>query len=159
MREYQTHMERALLSFAHNGSDYLIAMGVAAMRHNPGTLPLLRMHLAGNQADLNDAFACVMGITRRLSERTRWRLHLRDLQTVAWVALSHHVVPVCGHCHGLRFLKAAEADTLLPIACPHCGGSGRRPVQKHLRWMIERVLVEMEVIEARTEVAINRIVS
>lgn len=157
MREHQTHLERA--SLAGNGSDYLIAMGVAAARHNPAILPMLRLHLASSPRDFIAAHAAMSGVVHRLNDRHRWRLRPREVDAVGWIALSHHIIPVCTHCHGLKFVKAAHADSLTPVACPHCKGDGRRPVTGGFKNQIEATLVALEIMTNQTEQLFRRIVS
>lgn len=157
MREHQTHLERAVL--AGNGSDYLIAMGVAAVRHNPGVLPLLRLHLASSPRDFIAAHESMSAVVHRLNDRNRWRLRPREIDSVGWISLSHHIIPLCTHCHGLKFIKSIHAPALMPLVCPHCKGDGRRPVTGSLKIQIEATLVALENMDNQTEQLLRKILS
>lgn len=143
----------------HRGDlDYIIALGVASARHSTVASPMMRLHLAATPAALRNAFQSVLGLTKRMNAKKNWRLNGKALQVVALQALSHHVNPVCGHCHGRKFELMEGAPALSARACKHCHGTGRRLVQKKYRDFIGQVIAALESIDEVTERAVARLV-
>lgn len=143
----------------HRGDlDYVAALGIAASRHGKVASPVMRVHYANSPGDLNSAFRAVVSLVKRFNAKRNWRLNAKSVQVVALHALSHHVDPVCQHCHGRKFELLEGSPTLSAKACRHCHGTGRRPVQKKHRDQIEHVIAALENIDSVTERAVARLV-
>lgn len=143
----------------HRGAaDYIVALGIAGIRHSAVASPMMRVHLAGRPDDLRAAFNAVLGLVRRLNLKKNWRLAGHSTQAVALHALSHHVDPTCPHCHGRKFELLEGSPTLSTKICRHCHGTGRRPVQKKHRDQINAVIAALESIDSVTERAVARLV-
>jgi hypothetical protein len=141
-----------------NDLDFVVAAGIAASRYGKAASPVMRVHYANSPADLNFAFRAVISMVRRFNAKRNWRLNGKSMQVVALHALSHHVDPICPHCHGRKFELIEGAPALSARACRHCHGTGRRPVQKKHREHIEAVISALEQIDAVTERAVARLV-
>lgn len=143
----------------HRGDlDYIIGLGIASARHSAVASPMMRLHLASTPAALRNAFQSVVGLTKRMNAKKNWRLNTRSIQVVALQALSHHVNPVCPHCHGRKFELMEGAPALSARHCKHCHGTGKRPVQKKHRDCINQVITALEQIDDVTERAVARLV-
>lgn len=143
----------------HRGDlDYIVALGFASARHSAVAGPLMRLHLASSPGALKVAFQSVLGLVKRMNAKKNWRLNTRSIQVVALQALSHHVNPVCPHCHGRKFELMEGAPALSAKACKACHGTGKRPVQKKHRDYINQVITALEQIDDVTERAVARLV-
>lgn len=138
--------------------DFVAALGIAGSRHSAVASPLMRVHLAGRPDDLNAAFRAVLALVKRFNAKRNWRLAGTATQAVALHALSHHVDPVCPHCHGRKFELQDNSPVLSTKACKACHGTGRRPVQKKYRDQISAVIAALENIDSVTERAVARLV-
>lgn len=107
---------------------------------------------------LKGAFQSVLNMVKRLNAKKNWRLNSRSIQVVALQALSHHIVPVCNHCHGRKFELIEGSPALSAKMCKHCHGTGKRPVQKKHRDYINQVIAVLEQIDDVTERAVARLV-
>lgn len=159
MLEPRRTLERVGLATLGGDRDALMAMGVAAVRGHAEALPLLRLHLAATKSDFEAATRYVLGVVNRLANKERWHIRTYQLDEIAATALAHHVCPVCRHCHGRKLVLSPGSDTLSPKACTHCRGEGRRPVQALFRNYIERTLVELEMLDNKTEASVRKILS
>lgn len=139
-------------------ADYILALAYASHRHGAVASPLMRLHLSGTHTNLKSAYNSVLGLVKRLNMKKNWRLHRRAIEVVAVQALSHHVAPVCPHCSGRKFEMAAGAPVLSTKVCKHCGGTGRRPIQKKYRDQIAGVITSLEQIDSLTQHAVARLV-
>lgn len=139
-------------------ADYIIALGVAGSRHSAVASPLMHLHLSGTNTNLKAAYNSVLALAKRLNAKKNWRLNGTALQAVALHSLSHHVVPICPHCHGRKFEVCDGAPTLSAEACKHCHGTGRRPIQKKHRDQIQQLIAVLESIDEVTERAVARLV-
>lgn len=143
----------------HRGDlDFIVALGISSSRNGAVASSLMRLHLASTPAALKAAYASVLNLVKRLNAKRNWRLAGHSMHAVALQALSHHIVPVCNHCHGRKFELIEGAPALSAKACRHCHGTGRRPVQKKHREHIEAVIAVLEGIDSTTERAVARLV-
>jgi hypothetical protein len=141
-----------------NDLDFITAAGIAASRHLKVASPVMRVHYANSPADLNSAFRAVISLVRRFNAKRNWRLNGKSMQVVALHALSHHVDPVCSHCHGRKFELLEGTPALSTKPCRHCHGTGRRQIQKKHREQIGHVIAALETIDEITERAVARLV-
>lgn len=147
------------LDVNHRGDlDFVLALGIAASRHGKVASPVMRVHYAKSPGDLNSAFRAVVSLVKRFNAKRGWRLNAKSTQVVALQALSHHVDPVCPHCHGRKFELLEDTPTLSTKICKHCHGTGRRQVQKKYRDQINYVISVLESIDEVTERAVARLV-
>lgn len=143
----------------HRGDlDYILALGVASHRHSAVSGPLMHAHIAGRPEDLKAAYKAVLGLVKRMNLKKGWRLAGHGMHAVALHALSHHISPVCTHCHGRKFELQDGAPALSAKVCKACHGTGRRPVQKKHRDQINAVIAALEVIDSATERAVGCLV-
>jgi hypothetical protein len=148
----------SLSTVSRTDLDYIIGLGIASARNGAVASSLMRLHLASTPAALKTAYASVLNLVKRLNAKRNWRLAGRSVNVVALQALSHHIVPVCNHCHGRKFELIEGAPALSAKVCKHCHGTGRRPVQKKHREHIEAVIAALEAIDSTTERAVARLV-
>lgn len=143
----------------HRGDlDFIVALGIASARNGAVAGSMMRLHLASTPAALKGAFQSVLNMVKRLNAKKNWRLNSRSIQVVALQALSHHIVPVCNHCHGRKFELIEGSPALSAKMCKHCHGTGKRPVQKKHRDYINQVIAVLEQIDDVTERAVARLV-
>ncbi len=139
-------------------ADYIVALGIASRRHSAVAGPLMRVHLAGSQVAIKNAYNSVLSLVKRVNAKKNWRLNSHAVGTVALQALSHHVAPTCPHCHGRKFELQEGSPVLSTKVCRHCSGTGRRPVQKKYRDQISHMVSVLESIDDVTERAVARLV-
>lgn len=142
-------------SGGHTGIDYVLAMGVLAARCQAEALPILRLNSMAIGSDFEDAYLYTLGLARKLQMRRRWTMPYAAVCQVARTALALHVNSVCPHCNGLKFKVTPGTPNLSTAVCPHCRGDGRRQLPAKYRDEIGQVLVEMEVLDDKTEAAIR----
>lgn len=143
----------------HRGDlDFIVALGIASARNGAVAGSMMRLHLASTPAALKGAFQSVLNMVKRLNAKKNWRLNSRSIQVVALQALSHHIVPVCNHCHGRKFELIEGSPALSAKMCKHCHGTGKRPVQRKHRDYINQVIAVLEQIDDVTERAVARLV-
>lgn len=162
---HQTFRERASLAASsshlrqasHNcsGIDYVLAMGVAAARGNAQALPILRLNAMATGPDFEAAYLYTLGVARKLQARRHWHVTYAAVCQVARTALAMHVNPVCPHCNGLKFKVAAGAPGLCAVLCPHCRGDGRRQIPHKHHEEVGQVLVELEMLDDKTEAVVR----
>lgn len=143
--------------------DYVLAMGIAAVRNNAAALPLLRLHLAATGADYEAARLYAINVAAKLRNHNKWDngrgrpIPFAAVCHIAEVALAHHICPVCPHCHGRKFKIIPGTPNLSTTICPHCRGDGRRQVQAQYREYIEATLVQLELLDNKTEATVKEL--
>lgn len=164
-QDTQTFRERASLAASssqlrqngHNcsGIDYVLAMGIAAARGNAQALPILRLNAMATGPDFEAAYLYTLGLARKLQAKHRWHMTYAAVCQVARTALAIHVNPVCPHCNGLKFKVVAGTPYLSACACPHCRGEGRRQIPHKHQEEVGQVLVELEMLDDKTEAVVK----
>lgn len=136
-------------------ADFLAALGFAQQRRGVygGAVRLL---MSRSQADLKRAAREVTSLTMYLNAKGGWRLAPESCRAVAELAVRHYVDPACPHCHGRGRDVPEGAPYLGANLCKHCGGLGKRPIQKRWRNAIRAVLTELEGEAERTLRATGR---
>lgn len=138
---------------ARKDADYLIALGLAQQHGRQVSGSLMRLSLAGNQADYRAAREGVVALTKRMNAERNWRLSGPSMRHVGELALAHHVFPTCPACNGRKWETPQGAPALSGVACKACHGTGDRPIQRrhnnHIRDVIE-VLKSIDLVTART---------
>ena len=137
-------------------ADHLIALGLAGRAAGGPAAALMRANPASTPTELRAALRSAMVLAKRVSAKRGWRLSGKTLLRVAEMALAHHIYPACLHCHGRGYETMPGAPALSDRACPHCGGSGRRPVQKRWRSEITELIAVFERIDSVAAAAVAK---
>lgn len=137
--------------------DYLIALGWAAQRINPHAATLVRLHLALDKSAMKATIKTAEQLARRLSERHGWKLGQARRLDVGRMSARYYVVPVCGHCVGVRWERDKRSGALLPAACRRCSGTGQEPFPRGTDGIYVRAVVAaLEDIEREAGDAVRR---
>jgi hypothetical protein len=132
-------------------ADLIGALGMA-QQHERVYGGAVRLLMSRKRTDLRRALQEATNLTVWMNARQNWRLASESCQAVAELAVRHYVDPTCGHCKG-RGRDVPEGSPYLGAnICKHCGGLGRRPIQKRWNHAIRAVL---GVLEAEAERTLN----
>lgn len=143
----------------HRGAaDYIIGLGVSAMRNGDVAGTLMHLHASRSAVTIKRAYEQVLGLVKRMNAKRGWGLTPAGVKDVAARALAHHTSPACEPCGGRGYELQPGAPVLSDRQCLVCRGTGRRPIHKRHRAEIEQVITTLELIDDVTERAIAKVV-
>jgi hypothetical protein len=128
--------------------DLIIALGwsaFAAGRHAPA---FLRLAFDNDHGAFREARGAALAQAKRMNQRKGWRVtKVSELVTIADCALALYINPTCPHCQGRKLTLIPGTPHLSGRQCPHCHGSGRRPIPAWRRREISDLLSRIEDLQ------------
>lgn len=136
-------------------ADYLMALGMAALRANPAASAAMRLHLAHDATAYADLRRGVLAEGQRMNLRERWGLIGQQLRAVVDDALHHYIVPTCNRCGGTKYETVPGTPMLSNRPCRACHGTGERKILAKYERYVRAMLNWLDRIEDELALAVR----
>ena len=105
--------------------DLLAAVGMATARTR-NRLGVAMSRALDSEGDAQALALSLNHTMRNLAKKNRWKLHPGEIRRVTEAMVAYLVDPNCQHCGGRGLVVQEQVVTT--DACPHCHGTGTRPL-------------------------------